>query len=238
MANIDEAIILAGGFGTRLKSLVSDVPKPLAPVGNRPFLAWLLDSLADQGMRRTILATGYMGEKVADVLGTHWRGMSLEYSREEQPLGTGGAIVQAAQRLQGDAFFALNGDTWLALDYSAFDRQVCALGARLGMALASVPDVSRYGAVRVEQDRRIVGFIEKGHVGPGYINAGVYRVDRTLLAEFPAASNFSFETEVLVPLVGHEPVSAYTHTKAFIDIGVPQDYLRAQVEFAARQGPA
>lgn len=238
MANIDEAIVLAGGFGTRLKSLVSDVPKPLAPVGKRPFLAWLLDSLADQGIRRTILATGFMGEKVAAVLGTHWRGMSLEYSQEEQPLGTGGAIAQAAQRLQGDAFFVLNGDTWLLLNYAAFDRQVCALGARLGIALASVPDVSRYGAVRVERDERIAGFVEKGHAGSGYINAGVYRLNRSLLADFPTSSSFSFEAEVLVPLVTREPVAAFTHTEDFIDIGVPQDYLRAQVEFAARQGPA
>jgi D-glycero-alpha-D-manno-heptose 1-phosphate guanylyltransferase len=238
MANIDEAIILAGGFGTRLKSVVSDVPKPLAPVGNRPFLAWLLDSLADQGVRRTILATGFMGEKVAAALGTHWRGMSLEYSQEEQPLGTGGAIVRASHRLQGEAFFVLNGDTWLALDYAAFDRQVCVLGARLGIALASVPDVSRYGAVRVERDGQVAGFVEKGHAGPGYINAGVYRLDRELLADFPASSSFSFETEVLVPLVAREPVAAYTHTEAFIDIGVPQDYLRAQAEFGARGGQA
>jgi D-glycero-alpha-D-manno-heptose 1-phosphate guanylyltransferase len=237
MPRTDEAIILAGGFGTRLRSIVSDVPKPLAPVGNRPFLAWLLDALAEQGMRRTILATGFMGEEVAAALGIEWRGMRLEYSQEAQPLGTGGAIAQAAGRLQGDAFFVLNGDTWLALDYTAFDRQVGRLGARLGIALASVPDVSRYGAVRVEQGDQVSGFVEKGQAGPGYINAGVYRVDRTLLADFPAVSGFSFETEVLIPLVAREAVAAYTHTKAFIDIGVPEDYQRAQREFGTLSDP-
>jgi len=228
MSSADEAIILAGGFGTRLRSLVSDVPKPLAPVGGRPFLAWLLDTLARQSIRRVILATGFMGDKVVAALGTRWHGMSLEYSQEKEPLGTGGAIVQAAGRLRGDAFFVLNGDTWLELDYSAFDRQARRLDARLGMALASVPDVSRYGAVRVEKDERVVGFVEKGHAGPGYVNAGVYRLDRTLLEDLPKVPCFSFETEFLVPLVARETIAAYTCTEAFIDIGVPDDYKRAQ----------
>jgi D-glycero-alpha-D-manno-heptose 1-phosphate guanylyltransferase len=234
MVDTDEAIILAGGFGTRLKHVLGDVPKPLAPVAGRPFLAWLLDALAAQGMRRAILATGYRGDQVAEALGTRWHGMALAYSREPDPRGTGGAIALAATLLQGDACFALNGDTWLALDYAAFDRRVRDAGAHLGVVLARVPDVSRYGAVRVERDR-VAGFIEKGQLGPGYINAGVYRLDRALLSTFPGTTTFSFENEILVPAAAGGEVVAFTDTADFIDIGVPEDYRRVQSFFSAAQ---
>lgn len=236
MRKAEEAIILAGGLGTRLRGVVDDAPKPLAPVAGRPFLAWLLDRLAEQGMRRAILATGYRGDQIAHALGTQWRGMQLDYSREHEPLGTGGAIALAAGRLQGDACFVLNGDTWLTLDYTAFDTCVLHAEARLGVALVRVADVSRYGAARVEQGC-IAGFIEKGGRGPGFINAGVYRLDRTLLSTFPDVTCFSFEDDVLAPAVGRECVAAFTDTSDFIDIGIPTDYQRAQEIFATGWDP-
>jgi D-glycero-alpha-D-manno-heptose 1-phosphate guanylyltransferase len=232
MSGTDEVVILAGGFGTRLRSVVSDVPKPLAPVRGRPFLAWLLDALAEQGLRRAVLATGYMGDRVAATLGSSWRSMELEYSREEQPLGTGGAIAKAVTLLHGDTFFVLNGDTWLSLDYADFDLRMRAACAPIGMALAEVVDASRYGAVNLEHER-VAGFLEKGRGGPGYINAGVYRIERSLLADFPAQPCFSFETDVLLPAAARGAVAAYTHTGGFIDIGIPEDYQRAQVELLA-----
>jgi D-glycero-alpha-D-manno-heptose 1-phosphate guanylyltransferase len=222
-----EAVLLVGGLGTRLGGLIGDLPKPLAPVGGRPFLAWMLDSLAEQGFWRVILATGYRGDQVEAMLGTSWRGMAIEYSRETQPLGTGGAIALAARRISADAFFVMNGDTWLRLDYTTFDKQARESNARLGIALTRVDDVERYGAVRVEGDK-VAGFVEKGSTGPGYINAGVYRVRRDLLPAFPQDAQFSFETQVLVPTVARESVFAYTDTSGFIDIGVPEDYARAQ----------
>ncbi len=234
---IDEAIILAGGFGTRLRGVVDDMPKPLAPVAGRPFLAWVLDVLAAQGLRRAVLATGYLGEKVEAALGKTCGGMSLLYSRETEPLGTGGAIVLAAQRIEGDAFFVVNGDTWLTLDYAAFDAATRRVNARLGIALAAVPDVSRYGAVRVDEGR-VTGFAEKGRAGPGYINAGVYWLRRTLLDNFSKLEHFSFEAKVLAPTVSRELVSAYTCTAGFIDIGVPEDYRRVQTLFASLTGGA
>jgi D-glycero-alpha-D-manno-heptose 1-phosphate guanylyltransferase len=223
----DEAIILAGGFGTRLRSVVSDVPKPLAPVGGRPFLSWVLDALATQGTRRAILATGFMGDCVADVCGDSWHGMQLVYSRESEPLGTGGAIALAFSLVRGDNCLVLNGDTWLTLDWRDFDQAWQTSDARLAIALAEVADVSRYGAVRVERER-VVGLVEKGHAGAGYINAGVYGIRRSLLQDLPALHNFSFENEVLMPTVKREAVFGYTRTRDFIDIGVPQDYQRAQ----------
>jgi len=227
MARTDEAVVLAGGFGTRLRSVITDVPKPLAPIRGRPFLCLLLDMLASQGIRRVVLATGYMGDKVVETLGSQWRGMALVYSQEDQPLGTGGAIAKAAAHIEGDAWFVLNGDTYLSLDYPSFDAQVREAGALLGMALAHVPDVARYGAVRVEQGR-VAGFVEKGESGPGYINAGVYRIERGLMASFRAATPFSFENTVLVSEAERGVVTGYTRTDAFIDIGVPEDYARAQ----------
>lgn len=226
MAAVGDAIILAGGFGTRLREVVGDLPKPLAPIRGRPFLAWMLDSLRAQGFGRVVLATGYRGDQVEDALGTDWHGMALEYSREPRPLGTGGAIALAAQRISSDSFFVVNGDTWLRLDYRAFDAKARESGARLGIALTRVNDVGRYGAIRTEGSR-VSGFVEKGSTGPGYINAGVYRVRRDLLKEFPRDEQFSFETQVLVPMVAREAVFAYTETSGFIDIGVPDDYARA-----------
>lgn len=230
MTGTDEAIVLAGGFGTRLRGVVDDVPKPLAVVAGRPFLAWLLDALAAQGMRRVVLATGYRGEQIETACGAGWQGMALDHSREPEPLGTGGAIALALSHVAGDTCFVLNGDTWLQLDYQRFDTAARASSARLAVALAAVPDVARYGAVRVA-DARVEGFIEKGQSGPGLVNAGVYRIARALLADFPAGAAFSFERDVLVPAVAREAVAAFVDTQGFIDIGVPDDYRRAQALF-------
>jgi D-glycero-alpha-D-manno-heptose 1-phosphate guanylyltransferase len=234
MSAASQAIILAGGFGTRLRSVVSDVPKPLAPVGGRPFLAYLLDELQRQGMEKVVLATGYMGDTVRKVVGTSWSGMRVGYSQEETALGTGGAIALASRQIDTDAYFVLNGDTHLRLDYASFDRHVDKFpGAMLGLALAHVPDVSRYGAVSVAADGRVAGFSEKGREGAGYINAGVYRLTRGVEAGYPPREQFSFESEVLLPMAGAGQVAAFVSTSGFIDIGVPEDYARADAVLAA-----
>ena len=226
----DEAIILAGGFGTRLRGVVDDVPKPLAPVAGRPFLGWLLDRLAARGMRRCILATGYLSELVEQRIGTRWQGMDIAYSREPEPLGTGGAIRLAATRLQGHAAHVLNGDTWLEYDPVALEDSARAAVASMAIALARVDDVARYGAVDIE-DTRVVGFREKGEAGPGWINAGCYFLGADALAALPARDVFSFEQDVLQPRVQAGAVAAFTATAGFIDIGVPEDYARAQLQF-------
>lgn len=226
----DEAIVLAGGLGTRLRGLIGDLPKPLAPVAGRPFLAWLLDALCAQRMRRIILATGYGADRVKAMFGARWQGVDLVYSREQEPRGTGGAIALAMRALKGDACFVLNGDTRVMLDYAAFHRCVCASGARLGVAISRQPDVSRYGGVRIDRGR-ITGFNEKGGSGPGFINAGVYWTDRSLLPVPTAAIGSSFETDIVAPAVEREAVVAFARTSDFIDIGAPEDYKRAQTQF-------
>ena len=229
----DEAIVLAGGFGTRLRGVVDDVPKPLAPVAGRPFLAWLLDRLAAGGMRRCILATGYLSELIEQRIGTRWQGMDIAYSLEPEPLGTGGAIRLAAGRLRGDAAHVLNGDTWLEYDPPALEAAARAANAPMAIALARVDDVARYGAVDIDHGR-VSGFREKGEAGPGWINAGCYFLGADALAALPARDAFSFEQDVLQPSVQAGTVAAFTATAGFIDIGVPEDYARAQLQFAGR----
>jgi D-glycero-alpha-D-manno-heptose 1-phosphate guanylyltransferase len=222
-----EAIILVGGLGTRLRPLVSDVPKPLAPVAGRPFLAWLLGSLADRGVRRAILAAGYLSEKVQAAFGDECNGMRIDYSVEDEPLGTGGAIAKALHLRSGETMHVLNGDTFLGYQPSAFAVATLASGCGIGMALAAVADVARYGAVVLE-DGRVTRFIEKGEHGPGHINAGSYFLGPDVIARFPASGAFSFEQTILVEHVAAGEVFGFTETDGFIDIGVPEDYLKAQ----------
>jgi D-glycero-alpha-D-manno-heptose 1-phosphate guanylyltransferase len=231
----DEAIVLVGGLGTRLRAVVSDVPKPLAPVAGRPFLAWLLDRLAEGGMRHVVLAAGYLAERVVDAIGPEWRGMRIEYSIEATPLGTGGAVRQACGMLRGDAAHVLNGDTYLRYDMRALEQAVRDAGADLGMALACVDDVARYGAV-VREGCRVDGFKEKGESGAGYINAGCYYLTSDAVRALPAEPSFSFETRVLAPLVAAGRVCGFDATDGFIDIGVPEDYARAQTRLGVAAG--
>lgn len=223
----DEAIVLVGGLGTRLRSVVADLPKPLAPVAGRPFLAHLLDQMAAGGLRRVILATGYRAEQVEQSIGSRWAGMDIVYSREQEPLGTGGAIRLAARQLQGTGVHLANGDTFLRYQPHALERLVLDAGVSLGIALAHVPDVGRYGAVEIAGNC-VAGFREKGGHGPGLINAGSYFLSAAGLAALPAVNHYSFETAVLLPLAAARDVVALTDTQDFIDIGVPEDYARAQ----------
>ena len=232
--NCDEAIVLVGGMGTRLRGVVSDLPKPLAPVAGRPFLAWVLDHLAETGMRRVILAAGYMAEKVQQAIGSRWQSLQVDYSVESQPLGTGGALRQACAMLDGNAVHLLNGDTFLRYRPDALADAVIAAGGRIGMALAQVPDVARYGAVDCVHGR-VTGFREKGQTGAGYINAGCYFLTEAALAALPIEPQYSFETRVLGPASAAGTVCGYTATSGFIDIGVPEDYERAQGLFAGAQ---
>lgn len=227
----DEAIILAGGFGTRLRDVVADVPKPMAPVAGRPFLAWLLDRLAAQGMRRCILATGYLADVIEREIGMEWAGMRIVHSVETSALGTGGAIRQAASQLQGESAHVLNGDTWLSYSTVALEQAALDTCASIGLALAHVDDVGRYGAVEA-RDGIVTGFREKGASGDGWINAGCYFLGPAAIAALPDAQMFSFESDVLLPMAAVGKVAAWSDTSDFIDIGVPEDYLRAQAQFA------
>lgn len=227
-----QAIVLAGGLGTRLRSVVTELPKPMAPVAGRPFLAWVLDRLEAAGFAQAVLATGYRHEAISGCFGAAHRSLRLQYSVEETPLGTGGAIRLAASMVSEYPVFVLNGDTFLELDFAAMLAAHQAAGASLSVAVCHVPDVSRYGALELE-GARITGFQEKGRSGPGYINAGVYLVAADVMQRIPPGELFSFEQQLLVPRVSELRPSAFLTEGRFIDIGIPEDYARAQTLFEA-----
>ena len=215
-----EAIVLAGGFGTRLAHIVSDVPKPMAPVCDRPFLRFILDNLQRKGVERVILAVGYKQDMIRSYFGGSYRGMKIEYSSEDKPLFTGGAIKQALAVCREERVLVVNGDTFFDVDIDAIQER----HSPIVMAVKRLKDFSRYGTVSVK-DGLVIGFAEKKPCREGLINGGVYLVDRTLL-DAVAEKEFSFEQEVLEPL--RYEIAAVESEGYFIDIGVPEDYALSQ----------
>jgi len=227
-----KAIILAGGFGTRLQSVVSNTPKPMAPINGKPFLAVLVEYLAQQGVREVVLSVHYLREQIQQFFGDKYHGVIIRYAIEEVPLGTGGAIVHALKEIVGDEpVFVLNGDTFVKLDYQAMFQQHKINNAKMTMALRSIDDCARYGKVMVENDV-IVDFREKGEVGPGRINAGVYLLQADLFMPFNLLAKFSFENEFVQPNLATLRPQAFAANDYFIDIGIPEDYARANSELA------
>jgi D-glycero-alpha-D-manno-heptose 1-phosphate guanylyltransferase len=220
----NEAIILVGGLGTRLRPVVADVPKPLAPIAGKPFLVWLLDGLARQGLRRVVLATGYLGHLVQERIGHTHAGMAVAYAQEDEPLGTGGAIWAALPLCAGERVFVANGDTWVGVALAALAGH--ALAADLVLAVRPVPDRAQYGSVVVAGDR-VTGMAEKGMTGPGLVNAGLYLMRRDLPRRRPMAGAFSLEHAILAAPEGLD-LRAVPTEAPFIDIGTPADFAAAQ----------
>lgn len=229
---MSEAVVLAGGLGVRLREAVPDLPKPMAPVAGRPFLAWLLERLERQGVRHAVLAVGYRAEAIERHFGRAFGALRLSYAHEREPLGTGGALRQALRLIGAFPALALNGDSLVDLDLVAMRATHEAAGVPLTMALAQVEDAGRYGRV-VVRDGRVVAFEAKGRAGPGAINAGVYMVEAGLLDDPALGERFSFEKDFLEPRVAALPIAAHLAGGGFIDIGVPADYRRAQTLFAS-----
>lgn len=225
------AAILAGGLGTRLRPVVSDRPKVLAQVAGRPFLACLLDQLADAGVPRAVLCTGYLAGMISDEFGDRYRGIELAYSVEESPLGTGGALAHAACLLEGELLLVLNGDSYCHCPLEEFAARRAQSRARAGMVLARVDDVSRFGAVATGPDSLVRSFAEKGgENGPGWINAGIYLLQKRTLDEIPRGREVSLEREIL-PALLPGGVYGYHCGGAFIDIGIPDEFKRSQSLF-------
>lgn len=203
----------------------------MAPVYGRPFLCYMLDRLHDAGVTHVVLATGYLHEVIGHYFRNGYRGMRITCSVEDTPLFTGGAIVKAAQLIRGDRFLVLNGDTLFDIDLAQLCEAHSAHNAHLTVALRQVPDTSRYGAVTCEQGR-IVAFREKNDsFGAGTINGGIYVVDKVWLMAQTLPVKFSFEKELMQPLAGQNGFCGVTSEGYFIDIGIPEDYYRAQREF-------
>jgi D-glycero-alpha-D-manno-heptose 1-phosphate guanylyltransferase len=173
-----QAIILAGGFGTRLRSAVADVPKPMASINDKPFLAYLVDYLLAQGITRVVLSVHYLRESIQDYFQQQYRGIDIHYAVEDEPLGTGGAILNSLPLLNPlEPTFVLNGDTFLKLNYRHMYQQHQANAPLVTMALRKMQECSRYGIVQVENNH-VIAFKEQGDAKPGLINAGVYLMNR------------------------------------------------------------
>lgn len=224
-----QALILCGGLGTRLRSVVHDAPKTMAPIRGTPFLEIVLGTLSRMGVREVVLATGYKADQIEAHFGNGDRwGLSISYSREPSPLGTAGAIKLAEGRL-AERVLILNGDTFATFELARLEALLDRPRAELAMALKQVEEVARYGSVLLEPDGRVHAFKEKGDGhGPGTINAGVYLLRRDLLAEVPAGRPVSLEREILPKLLERGAIYGCEMAGPFIDIGVPEDYARAQ----------
>lgn len=228
-----EAIVLAGGFGTRLKHVVSDVPKPMAPIQDKPFLEYLLTDLAKKGVTRVILAVGYMHEIIMKYFSNDFLGMQLVYSIETTPLLTGGAIRQALSYCHEPNVFVMNGDTFFDVPLQAMLQAHLSCDADISLAVKEMFDFSRYGTVDFDKNGRIEDFCEKQPIDQGYINGGVYIIPRTLLLTYPPV--FSFEKQVLERDFNRYNMHAFPCEGFFIDIGVPEDYQRAQGMFEGHE---
>jgi D-glycero-alpha-D-manno-heptose 1-phosphate guanylyltransferase len=217
-------------MGARLRDVVPDLPKPMAPVGGRPFLEYILERLVAAGLNDIVLSVGYRSDIIRAHFGDSWRGAAIRYAEEAEPLGTGGAIAHAAEGYSDAELLVLNGDTLLDLDFRDLLawRQREAAGP-IAMVLQQVADVSRYGAVRCK-DGVVCEFAEKGPHGPGLINAGLYLINPALFTRFGLRGRFSLETELLQPHLAELQPKAYVTDAYFIDIGVPEDFARAQTE--------
>lgn len=220
-----EAIILAGGRGTRLRQLVQNVPKPMALISGRPFLELLLISLSSKGFSRVVLSLGYMSEKIIDYFGPHFLGLELIYVVEEKPLGTGGAVRLALEECSHDHVFIFNGDTYIDLEVDLLEKQ-WQTNQCLTVVGKYVEDSTRFGRLNLEGSR-ISSLSEKSSGGRGLINAGCYVMAKDALAEFPLNKPFSLETDYLEKVVISDHVNVFVTKGIFIDIGIPKDYLKA-----------
>lgn len=227
-----EAIVLAGGFGTRLRSMVPDLPKPMAPVAGRPFLEILLNNLAHKGIHKVVLSLGYKADTITGHFGETYAGMQLTYTLEDEPLGTGGAVRLAMTESSADHVYVFNGDSFVDLELDAVENLWRANHHPIIVGIET-PDTSRYGRLLTERGR-LAGFAEKGIGGAGLINAGCYVLNRGQLDAYPPGKAFSLEADYFATAIRKEPFDVFVTAGHFIDIGVPEDYARAQIELAGR----
>jgi D-glycero-alpha-D-manno-heptose 1-phosphate guanylyltransferase len=224
-----EAIILAGGFGTRLKSVVSDVPKPMALIGDIPFLSYLLEELHNYNFTKVIIAAGYKSEVIESHYGSFFKNIKLVYSIEKEPLGTGGAIFEASSMIGSDHFFVLNGDTFFKIDFSRMEENFIKSKSGLSVALKAMVNFDRYGTVTTGEDR-ITSFNEKEFCKKGLINGGIYLINKSWFIKRVENKVFSFEKDILEKHVAEDEITYYKSDGYFIDIGIPEDYSKAAKE--------
>lgn len=223
-AKINEAIILAGGLGTRLRNVIGEFPKPLAPINSHPFLHYLFDYLLDNGIDKVVLAVGYKWQLIQEKFGENYKGISLSYSVEKSPLGTGGGIKLALNEISGNSCFVLNGDTLFNIPLQELAEEHTQQNATCTLALKQVSDSSRYGSIALSDTGKIETFKEKNAGVKAIINGGIYCLNKGALANFKVDQPFSFETEYLAHNTVGEKLFGKVFNAYFKDIGIPEDY--------------
>lgn len=225
------AVILAGGLGTRLRSLIEDRPKVLAPVAGRPFVFYLLDQLADAGVREVVLCTGHLGDQVRDALGSHYRLLRLRYAQECKPLGTAGAARNALELIHTSHALLLNGDSYCDFNLRDLISDHQRENLSMSMVLTEVEDASRFGTVSCDGRRRVEKFEEKNSAHRGLVSAGIYLLPRELIAQILEGVSLSIERDYFPKWVG-DGILGFYGGKRFLDIGTPHSYATAQTFFA------
>jgi len=227
---LKEAIILAGGFGTRLQSVVNDVPKPMAPINNIPFLNYVFDYLKFYQIEHVVLSTGYLAEKILDYYKEEFNGIKISYTKEETPLGTGGGIRLAMTKCTTTD---LNGDSFFDVDINIHYSNHVLKQANCTLALRKVDNAARYGTIQLGDLNAIDAFKEKDSVErEGLINGGVYILNREIyLSKTEVNSAFSIEKDFYEKRIKELTIFGFEYNGYFIDIGIPEDYKKAQDEF-------
>ena len=230
---ITEAIVLAGGEGTRLKNAVPALPKCLAPVIGRPFIDYLISYLLSEGVAKFIFALGHQSDQVQEYLDNNWPGLDKVYAVEPFPLGTGGAINHAASFAKQQHVLIINGDTLFTakLDAAALFHETT--GAACTLLLKPLTNFNRFGTVQIDNEKRVTGFVEKQPCAAGLINAGVSLLDLQQWKAQNWPQEFSFESDYLQQEFNSVKMMGHVQDAYFIDIGIPEDYERAQTEFVS-----
>ncbi len=227
---VKEAVILAGGFGTRLQAVVADVPKPMAPVNGKPFLQYIFDYCIKQGIERVVLSTGYKHDVIFSFFGERYKSVHIQYAHEKEPLGTGGGIQYALQKCTDKNVVVLNGDTFFEVDLQLLEKQHIEHQSEFSIAAKKMYHFNRYGIIQTKQSR-IIAFEEKRAVDEGIINAGVYIIDREKFLTLQLPQKFSMEKEYMEKYFSSKPFYAFEFNGYFIDIGIPEDYEKVQMDF-------
>ena len=226
-----ECIILAGGLGTRLRSVVGDVPKCMAPIADKPFLYYLLQWTGKYDVSRVVLSVGYLHETIVNWVAEHKNlfNFVIDFAVENEPLGTGGGIRLALDKINSDKAVVINGDTFFDIDIDSFVKQHDKCNSILSIALKPMKYFNRYGNVLIN-DSIITDFKEKDFCDEGFINGGIYVVNKenSFFDRLPA--KFSFETDVLYPMAKTGMIRGFVFDNYFIDIGIPEDYTHANEE--------
>lgn len=235
---IKEAIILAGGLGTRLRSVVADVPKCMAPVNGIPFIDFVITYLKGEGIERFIFSVGYKSEIITEHLNTHFKELDKIYVTEDTPLGTGGAIKKACEAVNGQEVVIVNGDTIFNINLERLLEIHHASNADCSIGLHMMTNFNRYGTVTFDDNGIITAFYEKKQCAKGFINGGIYILNTKRFLQKELPDTFSFEKEYLERYVTDGIFAGEVFYNYFIDIGVPEDYEQFQQKYSGYKSPA